>query len=53
MKRLAGYKVTVHTETDPEYDYLESEFDFVVEIANPNQGGKLATPEIVSGSPPK
>ena len=36
LKRLAGYKYAVHTETDPEYDYLESEFDFVVEVANPN-----------------
>lgn len=40
VKRLAGYKVDVHTETDPEYDYLESEFDFVVEVTNPNAGGE-------------
>lgn len=39
VKRLTGYHVVIHSDTETDYDCLEDEFDFVVEIQNPVLNG--------------
>lgn len=40
VRRLVGYQVEIHTDREPEFDYLEDEFSFVVTVKNPNSGGE-------------
>ena len=40
VRRLSGYKVVIHTDKEPEFDYLDDEFCFVAGVKNPNPGGE-------------